>query len=187
MARVLLIRHCQSTGQGFDAPLSEAGHQQAIELSGWLTSCGIDRIVSSPFDRAVDTILPFAKGMGLEFELDKRLGERVLGAWFETIEAHRDGVRLAMADREMRYGDGETGLDVTARGWPALIEALDGSNAVTALVSHGQMCAHLLREIDGTSGYDVWRAMTTPDVFEIWRDDEGSLHYRRLWEKPAER
>jgi len=186
LARVLLIRHCESTGQGFDAPLSERGHRQAIELSAWLTSCGLDRIVSSPFDRAIDTILPFAKSLGLEFELDKRLGERVLGMWFDSVEAHWQGVRLVMEDREKRYGEGESGLEVTARGWPAVVEALDGANAVTALVSHGQMISHLLREIDGSDGYELWRAMTTPDVFEVWREQDGVLAMRRLWDSPPE-
>jgi 2,3-bisphosphoglycerate-dependent phosphoglycerate mutase len=182
VARVLLIRHCESTGQGFEAPLTERGHEQAQSLAAWLEGRGIDRVVSSPFDRALDTILPFAKAAGLDVEVDERLGERVLGVWFGGFEALVAGVRAVMENREQRYGDGESGLEVTARGWPAVVEALDGANAVTALVSHGQMSSHLLREIDGTSGYEVWRAMTMPDVFEIWRDGAGRPQARRLWE-----
>jgi 2,3-bisphosphoglycerate-dependent phosphoglycerate mutase len=182
VARILLIRHCESTGQGFQAPLSERGHEQALSLAAWLGGRGIDRVVSSPFDRAVDTILPFARSAGLNVELDQRLGERNLGVWFDGPEAHDAGVRAVMEDREQRYGDGESGLEVTARGWPVVVEALDGANAVTALVSHGQMSSHLLREIDGTSGYDAWRAMSTPDVFEIWRDETGTPRARRLWD-----
>ena len=70
---------------------------------------------------------------------------------------------------------------MVARGWPALREALDGPNAVTALVAHGQMNTHLLREIDPSFGFEAWRAMTTPDVFEVHSDD-GVVEYRRLWE-----
>jgi 2,3-bisphosphoglycerate-dependent phosphoglycerate mutase len=184
LARVLLIRHCESTGQGFEAPLSARGHEQARLLAAWLQDKGVDRVVSSPFERAIDTILPFAKAAGIEVENDERLGERVLGVWFDSQEAHWAGVRVVMEDRVKRYGDGESGLEVTARGWPAVLEALDGANALTALISHGQMSSHLLREIDGTSGYDLWRAMTTPDVFELWRDDVAMLHYRRIWETP---
>jgi 2,3-bisphosphoglycerate-dependent phosphoglycerate mutase len=182
MARVLLVRHCQSTGQSFDSPLSEAGHRQALELAAWLQGREIDRIVSSPSERAIDTILPFSKSAGIEIELDPRLGERVLGVWFDSPQAHWDGVRLVMEDREMRYADGESGLEVTARGWPAVREALDGANSVTVLVSHGQMSSHLLREIDGSSGYDIWMSMTTPDVFEIW-EERGRIQYLRLWDK----
>lgn len=187
MARVLLIRHCQSAwaGPGIEPELSEEGHRQAQYLATWLADRGIDRVVSSPYQRAIDTVLPFAKTAGLEVEIDERLGERVLGGGTFATEAERwEAVRLAMVDRQLRHEGGETGLEVTARGWPAILGALDGANAVTVLVSHGQMSSHLLREIDGTSGYDLWRAMTTPDVFEIWRDDIGALHARRIWEQP---
>ena len=174
MARVLLIRHCQSTGQGFEA------------LAAWLVGRGVDRIVSSPFERAIDTVLPFAKHSGFEVEVDERLAERRLGQWFDSIAEHLSGVRFVMGDREKRYGDGESGVEVTARGWPAVLEALDGPNGLTALVSHGQLSSHLLREIDGSSGYDLWIAMTTPDVFEIWRDATG-LHFERVWTEASAR
>ena len=59
------------------------------------------------------------------------------------------------------------------------------ANAVTALVAHGQMNAHLLGEIDPSFGYEGWVAMTTPDVFEVWRD-AGGVHFKRLWRKRDE-
>ena len=181
MARVLLIRHCQSTGQSFESPLSDLGRTQAIALAAWLPDRGIDRIVSSPFERAIDTVAPFAAAAGIEIEIDDRLGERRLtNIRYPTLPESFDAIRAAMEDRALRYQTGESGLEVTARAWPALADALAGSNAVTALASHGQLSSHLLREIDGTSGYDLWTAMTTPDVFEIWRDEDG-LHFNRLW------
>ena len=75
---------------------------------------------------------------------------------------------------------GETGHEVVERGWPALMDALNGSNAVTAIVAHGQMNTHLLSNIDPSFGYEGWEAMTTPDVFEVWRDADG-VHFGRLW------
>jgi 2,3-bisphosphoglycerate-dependent phosphoglycerate mutase len=183
MARVLLIRHCQSTGQRTDSPLTSLGRQQAVTLAAWLQERSIDRIISSPFQRAVDSIQPFATQSGLEVEVDERLAERALGGgWFATRQEMLDAVRAVMEDPELRLEGGETGLEVTARGWPALIEALDRSNAVTALVAHGLMNSHLLSDIDGTAGYDMWLAMTNPDVFDVWRDVEG-LHYRHLWDE----
>lgn len=177
MARVLLIRHCQTDGKLAESPLTDVGHAQAAELATWLAGRGIDRIVSSPAERALDTVRPFATAAGLEIELDPRLVERRMPR-YPSFETFLEGVRTAMEDREMRPDGGETGLEVTARAWPALLEALDGANVVTALASHGQLAAHLMREIDGSSGYDVWRAMTMPDVFEISRERSRTT-YRR--------
>jgi 2,3-bisphosphoglycerate-dependent phosphoglycerate mutase len=186
VARVLLIRHCQTTGQGVDSPLTELGREQAIALAVWLQGRGVDRIVSSPFQRAIDTIAPFAVAAGLEVEVDERMAERNLGGGsYETVAELHEAVRAAMDDRELRHPGGETGLEIVARGWPALLEALDGPNLVTALVAHGQMNLHLLREIDPSFGFDAWRAMTTPDVFEIWRNGDGVIQCQRLWERQA--
>jgi 2,3-bisphosphoglycerate-dependent phosphoglycerate mutase len=169
-------------GQSHDSPLTELGREQAMALAVWLQGRGVDRIVSSPFQRAIDTIVPFATAAGLEVEVDVRLAERNLGGgWYETVAQLHEAVRAAMDDRELRHPGGETGLEVVARGWPALREALDGANGVTALVAHGQMNTHLLREIDPSFGFEAWRTMTTPDVFEVHSDD-GVVEYRRLWE-----
>ena len=184
MARVLLIRHCQSTGASYDCPLTEAGHAQATELASWLANHGIDRIVSSPLQRAIDTVAPFAKTAGLEIELDERLRERQLGdVRYPTQDEFFAAVRASIEDRTLRYDGGETGLEVTARAWPALIAALDGANAVTAIAAHGQLITHLLRDIDDAFGFEAWKAMTTPDVFEIQRDTDA-ISYRRLtWDR----
>jgi 2,3-bisphosphoglycerate-dependent phosphoglycerate mutase len=180
LARILLIRHCQSTGQSLDSPLTKLGHQQAVALAVWLEGRGIDRIVSSPFERAIDTIRPFARQQGVDVETDARLAERRAGAWHPTVEEAIEAVRAEMADYDLRRGDGETGHEVLARGWPVVEDALGGSNAATALIGHGQMNTHLLTHIDPSFGFAGWRAMTNPDVFEVWRDATG-LHFRRLW------
>jgi 2,3-bisphosphoglycerate-dependent phosphoglycerate mutase len=182
LARVLLIRHCQTTGQSLDSPLTELGRAQALELAAWLVGRGIDRIVASPFQRALDSILPFAKDAGIDVEVDERLAERRLGGGFyPTRDERLAAVKAAMDDRHLRYGDGETGLEVVARGWPALREALDGSNALTAVVAHGQMNTHLLGQIDPSFAYEGWMAMTTPDVFEVSEGEDGVVQFQRLW------
>jgi 2,3-bisphosphoglycerate-dependent phosphoglycerate mutase len=181
MARVLLIRHCQTTGQGPDSPLTERGREQALELAGWLTGRGIDRIVSSPYQRALDTIQPFARGAGLDLEVDARFAERQVGAYFESPEQWWHVVRELFADPTQRLDGGESGLEAVARGWPALEEVLAGGNAVTAVVAHGQMNTLLLNRIDATFGYDGWMAMTSPDVFEVWNAEDGVPRFARVW------
>ena len=147
MARVLLIRHCQSTGQSTDSPLTELGCEQAVALAAWLAGRGVDRIVSSPYQRAIDTVLPFASRAGMEVETDERLGERRLGVWFDSVDAHKRclRVRTVMEDRDQRY---ERRRD-RPRGHGARLAgggggALAGSNSVTRWSSHGQMSSHLL-------------------------------------------
>jgi 2,3-bisphosphoglycerate-dependent phosphoglycerate mutase len=73
-----LVRHCQATGQEPDAPLTERGKQQAIVLADWLGAVSIERIISSPFVRAYQSVVPLSDRLGLTIEVDERLVERVL-------------------------------------------------------------------------------------------------------------
>ena len=184
MARVLLIRHAQSTFQGIDSPLTEEGRRQADALAAWLIEhTGIDRIVVSQYLRALETILPFAKETGIKIEVDPRLGERVLkDGPFIGEDVWLAAVRASIEDPDLRYEGGETGRETLERGWACLTEALNAPNSLTALVSHGQMSTHLLRAIDPSFGFREWRAMTNPDVFYIARGDSG-LRFERVWEQ----
>jgi 2,3-bisphosphoglycerate-dependent phosphoglycerate mutase len=78
MKRLYLIRHCSATGQAADAPLSREGQAQAERLADFLMSHEIERIVSSPFLRAQQTIEPLATRLKLEIRTDARLAERAL-------------------------------------------------------------------------------------------------------------
>ena len=181
LAKVLLIRHCRTNGSNHDSPLTDVGREQAETLATWLDGRGVDRIVSSPYLRAVDTIVPFATRAGVEVETDGRLRERNFGGSFATPQDRVDAVIAALADYDLRQEGGETGRELVARAWPALVEAMAGPNALTVLIGHRQLNSHLLREIEPSSGLEVWRSMTTPDVFEIWRDG-GGVHYKLVWD-----
>jgi 2,3-bisphosphoglycerate-dependent phosphoglycerate mutase len=58
---LLLIRHCRSTGQLPEAQLTPAGAGDAATLALELDRLGVDAVYSSPFQRARDTVLPFAR------------------------------------------------------------------------------------------------------------------------------
>ncbi len=58
---VYLVRHCQTSGQEPDAPLTEQGHRQAVLLAQTLADEPLERIVSSPYLRAYQTALPLAE------------------------------------------------------------------------------------------------------------------------------
>jgi 8-oxo-(d)GTP phosphatase len=77
---LLLIRHAlaghRDAWQGDDRirPLDRRGRAQAEALIDALAEFELDRIVSSPFLRCVQSVEPLAEARGLELELDDRLG-----------------------------------------------------------------------------------------------------------------
>jgi len=75
-----------------DPGLSPDGVEQAHQLSRRVTELGVDRIVSSPFLRAVETAHPAAEALDEPVYLEPGLGEWQNEDWFdgpaETLSAH---------------------------------------------------------------------------------------------------
>jgi 8-oxo-dGTP diphosphatase len=93
---VYLVRHAKagsrSEWEGPDAlrPLSKPGRRQARRLARHLREAGIERIVSSPSLRCVQTVEPLAAALGLQIELADGLAE---GAGLpEAIEVLRSAI-----------------------------------------------------------------------------------------------
>jgi 8-oxo-dGTP diphosphatase len=88
---LLVIRHARagdrSEWEGDDRkrPLDDRGRGQAAELVDELAAFHIERILSSPYDRCVQTVEPLAAQRNLEIELRDELSEE---------RQHDDGVAL---------------------------------------------------------------------------------------------
>jgi 2,3-bisphosphoglycerate-dependent phosphoglycerate mutase len=76
MNRVLyLVRHSKAEGQEPEAALTAEGRVQAETLANVLADLGVDRIVSSTFRRAVESIQPLADRLTIPIDTDERLIE----------------------------------------------------------------------------------------------------------------
>ena len=163
-----LVRHCSATSQEPDAHLSPEGARQAEQLAGRLADelrCvdGV-RVVSSPYARAVESVRPLSERVGVAIETDDRLRERVLSGaplaeWRQRLKASFDDVDLCLEG-------GESSRTAATRGLAALADArVEGGASV--VVTHGNLLALLLRELDGREGFAAWAAMTNPDVYRV--------------------
>ena len=96
MKAVILIRHASAgdrehwSGDDRERPLDERGWRQAEELVRSLAGYEIERIVSSPAVRCVQTVEPVARELGIEIE---GTGELTEGATREQALTLVDEVR----------------------------------------------------------------------------------------------
>ena len=166
MARLILIRHCESSGQAPDAPLTEAGVRAAAALADQLAVLAPDAVYSSPYRRARTTVQPFADRAGLTVVEDARLHERVLAA--EPLDDWLDQIRRSYDDLDHVAGAGGESLRATqTRALAALDDIVARGHRLPAVVSHGNLISSVLRASDPDFGFEAWRALRNPDLFEL--------------------
>jgi 2,3-bisphosphoglycerate-dependent phosphoglycerate mutase len=175
---ILIVRHCESTGQAPDAPLTEAGFAQARALVHTLARFPIDHVVSSPYRRAVQSIQPLAELRGLAIVEHVDLRERVLSAepcadWLEHVER-------SFVDPEHALPTGESGRAVAVRAWAVLDTLIAQGHRLPVVVSHGNLIAFALNQIVPEIDFGFWQRMSNPDVFVIRRNREAVWSFERL-------
>jgi 2,3-bisphosphoglycerate-dependent phosphoglycerate mutase len=172
------VRHAAATGQDADAALTMEGRRQARRLADLLLPFQIQRVISSPFVRATESVGPLCRRADLRLETDDRLVERVLSA--PNLPDWREHLRRSFEDLDYCLEDGESSRTAQARGTSA-VRAVLASGERCVLVTHGNLLALILKSIDATVGFDVWSRLSNPDVFVLHVDDEGPRGFSRVW------
>ncbi len=172
MSQVLyLVRHCQAAGQESDASLTEIGQQQAIALADWLGEAQITRIISSPYVRAYQSVIPLAKRLGLTIEVDDRLIERVLCS--TPLNGWREKLAETFADLNLNFAGGESSRVAMRRGIAVVHEVMQQAEGAATIVTHGNLLTLILRFFDEQIGYTEWANLQNPDVY--WVQVENGL------------
>ncbi|HEY4601943.1 MAG TPA: histidine phosphatase family protein [Cerasibacillus sp.] len=176
---IYIIRHCEATGQSPDSPLTEKGFIQANELSDFLSDLKTDKIISSPFLRAIQTIEPFAKKKDIEIEQDSRLSERVLSSvffpdWMDKLEA-------TFLDWDLKYEGGESSNEAMNRIVEVVNDVVASHAENTMIVAHGGIISILLNHYDKNYGFEEWKRLSNPDVY-LLEFLQNSRHIKRLWQ-----
>ncbi|HEU5138708.1 MAG TPA: histidine phosphatase family protein [Bacillales bacterium] len=165
MKQIYMIRHCEAEGQAPDASLTAEGQRQAQELAKQLKNKPIDRIVSSPFSRAVDSIEPLAEQKEIPVEKDQRLKERILSG--APLEDWQECLKQSFEDLDICYEGGESGREAMTRGVSLLRELLDSSDDKIAVVTHGGLMALMLHHFDFRFGFSDWANLMNPDIYRL--------------------
>lgn len=160
-----LVRHCQATGQEPDAPLTEIGQEQAISLAGWLSKVSVARIISSPFVRAYQSIVPLSEHLGLTIEVDDRLVERVLSP--VPLDNWRQRLAETFIDLDLSFEGGESSRTAMMRGVSVVNQAMQQTTDPVVLVTHGNLMTLILKHFNEQVGYTEWENLQNPDVYCI--------------------
>jgi 2,3-bisphosphoglycerate-dependent phosphoglycerate mutase len=176
---IYFVRHAKAGGQEISAALTEKGVEQAAKLVDFFAMKPIEKIYSSPFKRATNTIQPLAEFKGLKVELDDRLSERVLSG--VPLEDWQEKLKQSFDDFDLVLEGGESHSAGMKRAVSILEEVLASNDNHIILVSHGNLITLLIRYFNDSFGFDDLMEMSNPDVFELVIGDEKAM-LKRIWD-----
>jgi broad specificity phosphatase PhoE len=173
--RVFLVRHGATTltaedrfAGETDVPLSDGGREQARRLAVRLRGEKIARVFASPLGRTVETARILAEPLGRAVETRDGFREISHGRWEqltrreveerfpeEAAEWERDPYTFAPVG-------GESGLMVTARALPVLIDIVRNHAGETVLVVSHKATIRLL--VSSLLGFDARRYRDSLDL-----------------------
>jgi 2,3-bisphosphoglycerate-dependent phosphoglycerate mutase len=170
MTTLILVRRAQSAPDPAlperEWPLSQLGRRQAADLAAALAELGVDALASSPYQRAIDTLQPFADRAGLEISVDEDLRERALGGWMPDIADIEAAVRSMHADLDFQLEGGESGRACIARFEAALARVVAAYPGRTIAVgSHGGVLGHLITRQGVALPDAFWKRIRNPHLF----------------------
>ncbi|WP_455716212.1 histidine phosphatase family protein [Anaerosporobacter sp.] len=156
MTTVYFVRHAEPNYSNHDdelRELTEKGLEDRKLVTEYLSDKSIDIILSSPYKRAVDTIMDFAKYYNHTIETIYDFRERkVDSVWIEDFTTF---CKNQWRDFNYKYTDGETLAEVQKRNITALNLVLEEYTAKNIVIgSHGTALCTIINYYDSKFVYE---------------------------------
>ncbi len=144
MKKVYFVRHGESRWNAedkicgvTDSPLTEKGHQQALDTGNAILRLGIqaDMILHSPLQRAKDTARHISAITGIPMKEEPRLIEQAFGIWEGTSPRNSRDFYRAKQNFINSFGTGESMFRVAHRIY-GLLDELKEDEHTYILVAH---------------------------------------------------
>lgn len=188
---VYLVRHAESDHAVKDAktrPLTEKGLKDSETLAEHFRSIPVSRIFSSPYLRAVQTVMPLAKMKNLPIETDDRVREWMGGRPFPA-EIFENRMREMFEDEASTNGGAESLKALRKRSREFLMHILTRFPGDTLVIgTHALALTAFVMNIDKSIGLDFLMNLLpiTPFIVKITFEnfDPVSVEYS-FSEKPS--
>ena len=180
-----LVRHAHADWEPDEArPVSEAGRSAARTVTELLSAFPIIATYSSPARRSIETISGLVERVGLCPTVVPDLRQRELPAIpagdFERVVLESWNAPTIAAAGGESNGMAQTRALAVVR---QLVIRHAGQHLVIA--THGSLLALILNGFDPTFGYEFWRQLSFPDVYELQLDGVTMVSVRRVWKQVA--
>ncbi|WP_020615498.1 histidine phosphatase family protein [Paenibacillus daejeonensis] len=176
------VRHAASVyveGNERGRGLTEQGQRDASIVRQLLSTVIIDVFVSSPYQRAVDTLGPLLKGENIHIE--ENLRERNMGdfAPLSFLEAKQK----LYHEFNFSFPNGESSAVAQERAVQAIQPIIHAhAGKIIALGTHGDIMTLMLNYWNVEYGFSFWQASTMPDIYKLVFQGEQLTEGIRIWD-----
>ncbi|MGE7768803.1 histidine phosphatase family protein [Peribacillus sp. NPDC096540] len=176
LKKIYIVRHCEAQGQPSESPLTEKGSKQANYLVNFFSNAKIERIISSPFLRAIQSVEPLSEKTNIKIEIDERLSERTLSThWLEKL-------KTTFNDMELKFEGGESSQEAMNRIINVVDEVFKSETENTVIVSHGNIISLLLKNYNRDFDFECWKNLSNPDIFQL-SCTKNEVNMERIWKE----
>jgi len=151
-----------------DVPLNGTGKRQARMAGAYFADIPLDRVLSSPLQRAMETAEPMCAATGAAVETLDELIDMDFGVWEglplkEVEERYPAGFDLwKRSPQKLRIKRGETLAGVRRRVSAGLAKAATPEEGTIAIVTHRVICKVLVLLLLGMGNEHFWHLKYDP-------------------------
>ncbi|WP_339279468.1 histidine phosphatase family protein [Paenibacillus sp. FSL W8-1187] len=188
---IYMVRHAESSyseGNERTRGLTSKGILDAETITSMLRGEGIDRIISSPYARAVLTLEGLAKELGVEIKTDEDLRERHFSDDVISDEYFMPALKKSFEDPDFALPGGESSTVCQNRSVRVLKKILDECKGrKIAIGSHGNVMTLMMNYFDFRYEFDFMNQTTKPDVYKLQFEGLELQAVTRLWSEQKDR
>ncbi|GGH77257.1 2,3-bisphosphoglycerate-dependent phosphoglycerate mutase [Pullulanibacillus pueri] len=179
-----LVRHAHSvySADEFGRPLSEQGRHDALLVTECLKTEGIDQVISSPYQRAKETVQGIASIIHKEIEIISDLRERQLSR--VPVNDFNLAIDKVWQDPNFSFEGGESNHKAQRRGVQVILQLLmkyAGKRIVVG--THGNLMVLIMQHFDERYNYEFWKTLDMPDIYRFSFDGQHLKEVKRLWKR----
>lgn len=182
ITNIYFVRHAHSiyTLDELGRPLSEKGYNDAKKVTRLLSNEKINVIISSPYKRAIETILGVSQHFNLEISIDDRFKERILSK--NPIHNFEHVITQVWEDFNLSLDGGESNHTAQKRGIMGVHRVLkdyEGENIVIG--THGNLMVLIMNYFDSNYDFNFWKNLHMPDIYKLSFENEKLIEVNRIW------
>ena len=166
------VRHAHSiyTPDELARPLSKQGLADAEKVTRILKTENIDCVISSPYNRAIQTVEGIARLVEKAIIIETDFKERTLSVG--PVDDFEAAITKLWKEPSFCWDGGESNVVAQKRGVAATLRVLKkyaGQNIVIG--THGNIMVLIMNYFEETYDFDFWKKLDMPDVYKLTFED----------------